>query len=54
MVTDVFRVNAQIAPDPVTGTPMCVPLGRVKTPRRGPAGPLVPEIAPNLAAVLSN
>jgi len=31
MVTDVFRVNARILPDPVTGTPMCIPTGRTRT-----------------------
>lgn len=54
MVTDVFRVKAQIAPDPVTGTPMCVPLGRVKTPRLGFNGHPALEMAPKLVATLSN
>ena len=29
MVEQVFRLNARIVPDPVTGTPMCVPIGRM-------------------------
>lgn len=33
MVANVFRVTACIAPDPVTGTPMCIPVGRTKAPR---------------------
>jgi iron complex transport system ATP-binding protein len=28
MVSQVFGVNSRIVPDPVVGTPMCVPLGR--------------------------
>jgi iron complex transport system ATP-binding protein len=33
MVADVFRVRARIVPDPITNTPMCIPLGRTKAPR---------------------
>lgn len=33
MVADVFRLQARIAPDPVTGTPMCFPLGRTQAAR---------------------
>ena len=33
MVAEVFRINAHIVPDPVTGTPMCIPMGRTKTAR---------------------
>lgn len=33
MVAEVFRINAHIVPDPVTGTPMCIPVGRTKTAR---------------------
>lgn len=33
MVADVFRINAHIVPDPVTGTPMCIPVGRAKVVR---------------------
>lgn len=33
MVAEVFRINAHIVPDPVTGTPMCIPVGRTKGPR---------------------
>lgn len=33
MVKTVFGVDAQIAPDPVTGTPMCVPKGRARVRR---------------------
>ncbi len=33
MLADVFRVNAHIVPDPVTQTPMCIPVGRTKTAR---------------------
>jgi iron complex transport system ATP-binding protein len=28
MVAEVFRLNAHIVPDPVSGTPMCIPIGR--------------------------
>lgn len=54
MVTDVFHIKARIAPDPVTGTPMCVPLGRNKAPRLGLAGRPTPEISSTLTPVLSN
>lgn len=30
MVAAVFGIQARIVPDPVTGTPMCVPIGRAK------------------------
>ena len=33
MVAEVFRINAHIVPDPVTGTPMCIPVGRTKAAR---------------------
>lgn len=29
MVRTVFQLDSQIVPDPVTGTPMCIPIGRV-------------------------
>jgi len=54
MVTDVFRIKAHIAPDPVTGTPMCVPLGRSKAPRLGLAGRATSEISSTLSPVLTN
>lgn len=28
MVAEVFRLNAQIVTDPITGAPMCIPIGR--------------------------
>lgn len=31
-VAKVFHIHAQIVPDPVTGTPMCVPIGRIDLP----------------------
>ncbi len=34
MVENVFRLRARIVPDPVTGTPMCVPIGRVASEQR--------------------
>lgn len=33
MVAEVFRIHAHIVPDPVTGTPMCIPAGRAKAAR---------------------
>jgi iron complex transport system ATP-binding protein len=36
MVAEVFRVNARIISDPITGTPMCIPLGRASAPRQQP------------------
>lgn len=30
MVREVFQLECRIIPDPVTGTPMCVPMGKVK------------------------
>ncbi len=31
LVQDVFGVTARVLPDPVTGTPMCVPVGRARS-----------------------
>lgn len=50
MVADVFRVNARIAPDPVTGTPMCIPIGRTKAPRLSLNGHVTHTLGETLAA----
>ena len=34
MVAEVFRLNARIIADPITGTPMCIPLGRTHAVRQ--------------------
>jgi iron complex transport system ATP-binding protein len=34
MVAEVFRLNAQIVADPITGSPMCIPIGRPKARRQ--------------------
>jgi iron complex transport system ATP-binding protein len=47
MVTDVFGVHARIVADPITGTPMCIPLGRSRAAQPLPAAPaLAPTLAP--------
>jgi iron complex transport system ATP-binding protein len=47
MVADVFGVHAHIVADPVTGTPMCIPLGRSRVAQPLPAAPvLTPGLAP--------
>jgi len=51
MVADVFRVQARIAPDPVTGTPMCFPLGRTKAARLSLNGHGAEPVAPVLVPV---
>jgi len=39
MVATVFHIHARIVPDPVTSTPMCIPIGRVESeaPRMEPS-----------------
>jgi len=54
MVADVFRVQARIAPDPVTGTPMCFPLGRTKMPRLAHNGHVAQETAEPIRAALAH
>ncbi|MBX3015559.1 MAG: ABC transporter ATP-binding protein [Caldilineaceae bacterium] len=51
MVADVFRVNSRIAPDPVTGTPMCIPIGRAKTARMSLNGHATHELSEKLAVM---
>ncbi len=52
MVADVFRIQARIAPDPVTGTPMCFPLGRTRAPRLSLNGHPVHAVGePTLTAI---
>ena len=47
MVAEVFGVNAHIVADPITGTPMCIPLGRTRVQQPLPAAPvLAPALAP--------
>lgn len=41
MVAEVFRINAHIVPDPITGTPMCIPVGRTKAARWSLNGQMV-------------
>lgn len=41
MVAEVFRINAHIVPDPITGTPMCIPVGRTKVARWSLNGQMV-------------
>ena len=43
MVSEVFGVNCNIIPNPTTGTPLVVPIGRTKRKHHLPAAPL-PEI----------
>lgn len=45
IVQKVFGLQVRIISDPVTGTPMCVPTGRVTRKRQVPAAPAVDERA---------
>ncbi len=54
MVAEVFRLNARIIADPVSGAPLCIPLGRLHVERPSPGNalshaPLVAATAPTLA-----
>jgi iron complex transport system ATP-binding protein len=47
MVAEVFGVHAHIVADPITGTPMCIPLGRSRVQQPLPAAPaMAPALAP--------
>lgn len=47
MLADVFGVHAHIVADPITGTPMCIPLGRQRA--AVPPLPVAPVLPPVLA-----
>lgn len=49
MLAEVFRINARIVPDPITGTPMCVPLGRA----HGTQQLIQPQTAPLPGAIFT-
>ncbi|HHY54598.1 MAG TPA: ABC transporter ATP-binding protein [Chloroflexi bacterium] len=54
MVAEVFRLNARIIADPVSGAPLCIPLGRPHVERPSPGNalsyaPLVAATAPTPA-----
>jgi iron complex transport system ATP-binding protein len=49
MVAEVFGVHAHIVADPITGTPMCIPLGRPRAAQ--PLLPTAPALAPNMGSL---
>lgn len=48
MVAEVFRLNARIIADPVSGAPLCIPLGGPRVGRPSPGNML--SLAPSVAA----
>lgn len=48
MVAEVFRLNARIIVDPVSGAPLCIPLGGLRVGRLSPGNML--SLAPSVAA----
>ena len=49
MVAEVFRLHARIIADPVSGAPLCIPVGRPRTAAK-PSGNVLPHLAPVTAA----